>query len=211
MELPDDHELARSALLVVDIMNDFAKPEGAYTRMGYSSLAETERAMLITNNQRLIRAMRAAERPIVYVRGEFRPDGLDHARSLENERKKPFPPDIPFKIMGTWGAQIIDELAPNPEDVVVVKKGHSGFGFTELDPILRRLGVETCVATGGGAPGCLSDTVREGAGYGYDFLIVRDAAYRPNAPVLGELSEHCGRLVTTEEVLDLLGESQQRI
>ena len=204
MKLPADHPLARSALLIVDIMNDFASPGGAYLAMGYSSLTPEQREVLVANNQRLIRAMKAAGRPVVYVRGDYRADDLDSAQSWIKRKTQTFTTDAPFKIIGSWGAQIIDELAPSPEDVVVVKKGHSGFGFTEIEPVLRRLGVETCVATGGGSSGCLSDTVREGAGWGFDFLVVSDAAYSANHPILTDLSEHCGELTTTKEILDML-------
>jgi ureidoacrylate peracid hydrolase len=188
----------------VDIMNDFASPGGAYLKMGYSSLTDEQREVLVSNNQRLIKAMRAVGRPIVYVRGEYRADDLDSAQSWIKKKTQTFTSDAPFKIIGSWGPQIIDELAPSPEDVVIVKKGHSGFGFTELAPVLQHLGVDTCVATGGGSPGCLSDTVREGAGWGYDFLVVGDAAYSANHPILKDLSEHCGSLTTTEEVLEML-------
>ena len=200
----DKRDLERSCLLIVDIMNDFVKPEGAFPRMGYSSSPPEETETMIRNNQRLIAAMRAAGRPIVYVRGEYRPDSLDAAWSFMNRVLKPLDPNIPYKLIGTWGPQIIDELEPEPEDVIVIKKGHSGYGFTELDPMLRRMGIEKCVATGGGSQGCLSDTVREGAGHGYYFYVVRDATYQLDHPVLVELAATCGQLTTTEDVLGLI-------
>jgi nicotinamidase-related amidase len=204
VRLTEDHELAQAALLIVDVMNDFVKPQGAKIVVGLSSLSKEDHDLLVTNNQRLIRAFRAAGRPIMYVRGEYRPDGLDSAQAWVKRRKQRFPKGMKFKEIGSWGAQIIDEIAPEDGDVVIIKKGHSGFGFTDIDPVLRHLGIELCVATGGGAPGCLSDTVRQGAGQGYDFWIVPDAAYKPNHEVLPTLADECGRLVTTDEVLDLL-------
>ena len=103
---------------------------------------------------------------------------------------------MPFKIAGSWGAQIIDELAPRDDEPVV--------GFTELDVVLGRLGITTCITIGGASTGCLSDTVREGAGYGYEFLIVPDAVYRPNDPVVEQL-RHLADVSTTDDVLAALG------
>jgi hypothetical protein len=51
----------------------------------------------------------------------------------------------------------------------------------------------------------LSDTVRQGAGHGYDYWIVPDAAYRPYHHVLPTLADECGRIVSTDEVLSALG------
>jgi nicotinamidase-related amidase len=86
---------------------------------------------------------------------------------------------------------------------VVVKKNQSAFWFSELDQVLRRLGVETLITTGGATTGCLNDTVREGAGLGYEFLVVVDAVYKPNHPVLPSLQHAC-TLTTTDEMVEAL-------
>lgn len=196
-------DVNRTALLIIDMMNDHVHPEGVSNRY-FGGLTRDDREMLIANNRRLLITARRMVIPVIHVRGEIRWDMLDSATAEARRRKRPrHPPDVPFKIKGTWGAQVIDELAPVEGEVVIIKKGHSGFGFTELDQMLRQLGVKLCITTGGAATGCLSDTVREGAAFGYDFVMVSDAIYRPNHPVLSAL-EHYGTKSTTEEVLAAL-------
>ena len=53
-----------------------------------------------------------------------------------------------FVVEGTWGAQIVDDLAPQQGEHLVVKKGFAGFSNTPLDTILRNMGVTTCVVSG---------------------------------------------------------------
>jgi nicotinamidase-related amidase len=201
-----------SALLIVDVMNDFVDEQGAFLRLGYATLTPEERSVLIRNNQALIERMREIGRPVVYIRGEYRSDHLDWFGAWIKQKARPPGIDIPegtsvaLKEPGSWGAQIIDEIAPQPDDVIVVKKGHSGFGFTEAALVLRNLGIKTCIATGGASSGCLSDTVREGVAVGIDFVIVRDATYPAADPVLAILADHCGLLATTEHVLRMLDE-----
>jgi biuret amidohydrolase len=191
-------------LLIIDMMNDHMHPDGVSARY-FGGLTDAQRSAIIANDVRLLEAARAKGLPVVHIRGENRWDTLDSATAEARRRKRPkHPPDVPFKIAGSWGAQIIDELAPRDDEPVVIKRGHSGFGFTELDVVLERLGISHCITIGGASTGCLSDTVREGAGYGYEFLIVPDAVYRPNDPVVEQL-RHLADVSTTDEVLAALG------
>lgn len=186
------------------MMNDHIHPEGVSARYGQGR-SDEERELIVGNNQRLLRAARADGRPVVHVRNEYRWDNLDCGTSdtRKREHRANYPPDEPYKIIGTWGTQIIDELAPNDDEPVIVKKNQSAFWFSPLDQVLMHLGVQTCLTTGGAVTGCLNDTVREGAGYGYDFIIITDAVYKPNHPALPSL-QHCASLATTDEVLAAL-------
>ena len=185
-----------TALLIVDMMNDHIHPDGAAMRY----LGEADRTTVVGNAERLLHAMRARSQPVVHVRNEYRWDNLDCGTTEARLRQRPLPPGVPNKIIGTWGAQIIDELTPSEVEPVIVKKNQSAFWFTPLDLVLRRLGVDTCVIVGGAAGGCLNDTVREGVGYGYAFQVVRDAVYPADSPVLNTLAERA-TLVTTDQVL----------
>jgi nicotinamidase-related amidase len=192
-----------TALLIVDMMNDHVHPDGAAARYLGSGLTGAQRVRLLANARRLLHATRAAGRPVVHVRNEYRWDGLDCGTTEARLRQRPLPPGVPNKIAGTWGAQIIDDLAPAADEPVLVKKNQSAFWFTPLDLLLRRLGVQTCITLGGAAGGCLNDTVREGVGYGYEFLVLSDAVYPVGSPVLDSLAERAD-LLTTDEALALL-------
>jgi nicotinamidase-related amidase len=110
------------------------------------------------------------------------------------------PADAPYREIGSWGAQFLDGLEQKASDIVVDKKGNSAFGFTPLHRILRNTGVRHCLVTGGAVSGCVSDTIREGIGLGYEMTMITDAAYPLNAPYTKEIAE-LGQVRTTEEVL----------
>src|SRR5687768_11219682 len=151
MEVPMTPELPLegSALLIIDMMNDHIHIDGTATRY-FGGLSPEHREVIVGNNVRILEAARAKGLPVVHVRGENRWDTLDSATAEARRRKRPkHPPEVPFKIIDTWGAQIIDELAPRDDEPIVIKKGHSGYGFTELDEIFKRLGVRSCITTGG--------------------------------------------------------------
>jgi nicotinamidase-related amidase len=189
-----------TGLLIVDMMNDHVHADGAAARYVGSGLTDAQRRTLVANAQRLLEAARARRRPVIHVRNEYRWDNLDCGTTAARLRQRPLPPGVPNKIVGTWGAQIIDELAPAADEPVVVKKNQSAFWFTPLDLLLRRLEVQRCLVVGGATGGCLNDTVREGVGYGYEFLVVTDAVYPVGSPILDSLA-HRAALVTTDEAL----------
>jgi nicotinamidase-related amidase len=189
-----------TGLLIVDMMNDHVHADGAACRYLGSGLTDVQRAALLGNTRRLLQQARTAGWPVVHVRNEYRWDNLDCGTTEARLRQRPLPPGVPNKIVGTWGAQIVDHLAPVEDEPVVVKKNQSAFWFTPLDLLLRRLDVQRCLVAGGAAGGCLNDTVREGVGYGYEFVVVSDAVYPVGSPVLDSLREHA-TLTTTDEVL----------
>jgi nicotinamidase-related amidase len=190
--LPAAVEPPGYALIVVDIQNDFVQPDGAMHRYGHSGMSDGERARIIANNESLAAAMRARGWPVIYVRDVQSWHGRDTVLGPMMRRAIPMPAEANFIKEGTWGAEFVDGLGRQGSDIEIVKRGNSAFGFTPLHRTLRNLRVRRCLVTGGAVIGCLSDTVREGAGLGYDLTIVSDAVYPPADPyleVLGELSE----------------------
>ena len=100
------------------------------------------------------------------------------------------------------------ELAPQKNDYVLIKKGQSAFGFTPLHRLLRNLAINRCVVTGGAVTGCVSDTVREGAGLGYRTVVVSDATYPPRSPYLASLTGRA-EINTTDEVMRVLQSEEE--
>lgn len=192
--------VSKTALLLVDIQNDFVHPEGFQHRMGYGRLTEEERAVIIRNNQRLIQTMGEAAAPIVFTVTAYRRDKLDDAAPPIAPRNRPVPPGETFILEGSWGAKVVSGLEIHEGDFVITKKGRSAFGFTPLHRIFRNLGVTKCIVTGGGIHGCVEDTIREGVGLGYLFTVVTDAIYEPDSPILSVLANHAD-FRTTDEVV----------
>jgi len=194
---------SKTALLLIDLQNEFVHPDGFHERLGYAHMSAEERDLVIRNNQRLLRAMREKGSPIIFVITLYRKDRLDDASSPTAIRNRPMPPGEDYLLAGTWGAQVHEGLEVRDEDLVIPKKGRSCFGFTPLHRVLRNLKVDRLIVTGGGIYGCVEDSIREGSGFGYRFTVVSDATYEPNSPVLKILAERVDCKSTDEVLADL--------
>jgi nicotinamidase-related amidase len=171
-----DYDLARAALLVVDMTNDFGHPDGAYPRHGLSC---GPLGLIVPAVGQLITAVKAAGLPVVlcsqvvYATSDgtgISSPGLIGARPwLLHEGLR----------RGTWGTAMLDGL-PEP-DLVVEKPRASGFHATPLDLILRGLGVETTIVVGGFTNQCVESTVRDAWALDYRVVLPRDgcAAFEP--------------------------------
>ena len=209
---PTGPEIEKSALIIVDMQNDFVHPEG---RFGMMAKQEPERkidheflASPTPRIKQLAAAFRDAGRPVVYIAHVLSPDYSDAAFPYWRHDR---PSNSQFIVEGTWGAEIIDELTPDEGEHLVVKKGFGGFSNTPLDTILRNLGVTTCVVTGVTTCVCVSTTIRGGVEKNYRMIIVGDGT----AEVQRDAHEHelktmarvFADVKTTDEVIDLLAVS----
>lgn len=133
---------------------------------GLAVLAEEARREALPNIVRLLPAARSAGVRVVHCLAQRRPDGLGanhNARIFAGNRAHI---DI---APGSDGATLLAELGPEPTDIVLTRwHGVGPMGGTDLDPILRNLGVSTIVAVGVSLnvaiPNLVMDTVN--AGYG---------------------------------------------
>jgi ureidoacrylate peracid hydrolase len=169
----------RSALLIVDMQNDFLHPDGNFSHIAREHPeANIDMPFLIAtipNVKRLANAFRAAGRPVVYLAHVLKPDYSDAAFPYWRLRMEPGGGNRTHCVEGTWGAQIIDDLEPEEGEHLVAKKGFGGFSNTPLDTILRNMGVTTCVACGVTTCVCVSTTIRGGVEHNYRMIVVSDA------------------------------------
>lgn len=146
---------ARTALLIVDMQNDFLHPEGAYGRAGQSAemiAALPARVAPVAN------AMRAAGGLVVSTQFTLVPGrGGDPMISPHLKKLRPFLGRGDFT-PGSWGNQMVDELGT--ADVVIEKIAYSAFYMTRLEWVLRRLGVEDLLVAGIVTNGGVASTVR---------------------------------------------------
>jgi ureidoacrylate peracid hydrolase len=114
-----------------------------------------------------------------------------------------------FIVEGSWGAEIVDELAPKASEHRVVKKGFGGFDHTELDLVLHNLGVDTCVVCGVTTCVCVSTTARGAVARNYRLVIARDAVAEVDRETheaeLRTMARAFGDVRPTDEILALLG------
>jgi nicotinamidase-related amidase len=169
-----------SALLIVDMQNDFLHRDGNFSHIAREHPeAKIDMPFLmgtIPNVKRLADAFRAASRPVVYLAHVLKPDYSDAAFPYWRVGIEPASGNRTHCVEGTWGAQIIDELKPQEGEHLVVKKGFGGFSNTPLDTALRNMGVTTCVVSGVTTCVCVSNTIRGGVEYNYRMILVSDAA-----------------------------------
>jgi nicotinamidase-related amidase len=146
--------MKKEALLVIDMLNDFVLPGAPL------EVPDTRR--IIKNIQKEVDRARAAGRPVVYVCDAHAPDDREFA-------KFGWPA---HSVRGSKGAEVIDELAPRPGDVVVHKTTYSGFYNTSLDDVLKKLGVDSLRLTGCVTHICIMITASDAVLRDYEVTVV---------------------------------------
>jgi nicotinamidase-related amidase len=179
---PVTADLARSALVVVDMQNDFCTAGGWLHSIGVdvSPLAPAIEAL-----QSLVPAARAAGVPVVWLNWGNRedqanvPPGVAHVYDPEGRGAgigAVMPNGSMVLTKGSWGAALVDGLTAEAGDLHVDKYRMSGFWDTPLDSILRNLRVDTLFLAGVNSDQCVSSTLVDGACLGYDVVLVDGAS-----------------------------------
>jgi ureidoacrylate peracid hydrolase len=202
----------RSALLIVDMQNDFLHRDGNFSHIAREHPeAQIDLPFLIgtiPNVKRLADAFRAAGRPVVYLAHMLKADYSDAAFPYWRVGIEPASSNRTHCVEGTWGAQIIDDLKPREGEHLVVKKGFGGFSNTPLDTVLRNMGVTTCVVSGVTTCVCVSMTVRGGVEYNYRMILVSDAVAEVDRATheaeLKTMARIFADVKTTDEVIGML-------
>lgn len=179
----------KSALLIVDMQNDFCSKGGWMDSKGID--VSPNRAP-IEPLQRLVRSFRDQSMPVVWVNWGVRKDLLNIYPSLRHAHNKsgqevnlcePVPGTRSEVLRsGSWGAQVVDELNPGDRDVQVTKHRFSGFWDTELDTVLRNLGVRTLFIGGVNMDQCVMTTLEDASFLGYDTILVEDGTATTSPP-----------------------------
>jgi ureidoacrylate peracid hydrolase len=156
-----------TALLVIDVQNDFCHPEGGLARRGNDV---SRLAALLDPIGALMAEARAAGVLVVCFRivGSAATDS-DAWAALSDGAEHELVPE------GSWGAAYVDGLPVELADLELVKHRHSGFVGTGLDEELRRRGIRTVVLAGGVTNVCVEGTAREAADRDYYVVVLDDA------------------------------------
>lgn len=146
----------RTALLLVDLQNDFLHAKGAYARGGSSAVAI---AALPSRLAPLAAAMRAKGSLVISTHFTLVPGfGGEPIISPHLKQLRPFLRKGDFA-PGSWGHAVVDELQPT--DISIEKVAYSAFYMTRLEWVLRKIGVEHLVVGGIVTNGGVSSTVRD--------------------------------------------------
>jgi ureidoacrylate peracid hydrolase len=185
-------DLARAAVILVDMQNAFATRGGMFDLSGMDISGARN---VIEILQRVVEAGRAAGVQVVHVKMEYDaalansggPDSPNWHKELALllMRKRP---ELKGKVLtaGEWDAEIVDELKPRPEDWVVSKTRYSGFCGTPLDSLLRTRGIRTLFFGGIATNVCVESTLRDGFFLDYWPVLLRDATMQAGPAMLQE-------------------------
>ena len=173
-EVPIDP--THAALLIVDVQNYCAHPNGAAWR-GHAPAPyffRTLREVVIPNLQLLQSACRRAQIEVVYAAVENmtwdgRDRGLDYKISGI---------DVP---RGSWDARVLDEIAPAEDEMIFRKTSSSVFISTNIDYVLRNLEVRSLIIAGMMTDQCVESAVRDACDLGYLVTLVTDACVADSA------------------------------
>ncbi|MYS92339.1 isochorismatase family protein [Streptomyces sp. SID5464] len=174
-------DLARCALVVVDMQNDFCSPRGWLASIGLD-VSGADR--LIASIAGTLPALRDAGVPVIWLNWGSRPDRVNippnvlHAYDLAGTGGgigSVLPGgDSPVLEEGSWGAAVVDGLEPDARDIRITKHRMSGFFDTPLDSVLRNLRVDTLLFAGVNADQCVLATLTDAACLGYDAVLLED-------------------------------------
>ena len=175
-------DLNRTAIIVVDMQNDFCHPDGWLAGIGVD--VSPARAP-INPLQRLLPGLRSAQVPVIWLNWGNRADKANLPPSTLHVYKPtgretgigdPLPNGANVLEKGSWAAAVVDELEIAETDISVDKFRMSGFQDTELDSVLRNLGVATVLFAGVNADQCVLCTLQDANFLGYDCILVEDCS-----------------------------------
>jgi nicotinamidase-related amidase len=164
---------AHTALIVVDLQNDFCALDGLWGSLG---LDLTMTAKVLPNVQRLIAGARRAAVPVIYIQMTNLPDlaSQSPSRLRYSAKKLRLTPEQVICKIGSWGAEFLPEIAPQPVDLVIQKWRYSAFDGTPLDQVLRSKGVQTVVVCGATTSVCVEGTARDAFTHDYYTVLPTD-------------------------------------
>ncbi|MFV9667564.1 pyrimidine utilization protein B [Pantoea sp. ARC607] len=179
---------AQSALIVVDMQNAYAT-EGGYLDLAGFDVSATR--PVIAKIHQAVTAARAAGVQIIWFQNGWDSDYVEagdagspnfhKSNALKTMRKRP---ELQGSLLskGSWDYALVDELVPQPGDIVLPKSRYSGFYNTPLDSMLRSRGIRHLIFTGIATNVCVESTLRDGFFLEYFGVVLEDATYQAGPP-----------------------------
>lgn len=208
-------DTAKTAVIVVDMENDFGSKGGMFDLAGID-ISMIQKAVGPT--AKVLAAARKANIKIVYLKMGFHsdlsdlgaPDSVNRTRHLQMHVGKTVraPDGTASRILirDTWNTDILPQLKPQPGDAVLYKTRFSGFYQTELDNVLKKLGIKHLIFTGCTTSVCVDSTIRDAMFRDYQPVLLADCTGEPIGYGLPR-SNHEASLLTIEVLLGWVSSS----
>ena len=210
-------DTARTAVIVVDMQNDFGSKGGMFDRAGID-ISGIQKAVAPT--AKVLTSARRAGIKIIYLKMGYRPDlsDLGAPDSVNRERhlrmgvgqavRAPDGRESRILIRDTWNTDIVPELKPQASDDVIYKTRFSGFYETDLDARLKKVGIRHLIFTGCTTSVCVDSTVRDAMFRDYLPVLLADCMSEPIGYGLPR-SNHDASLLAAEVLLGWVSGSDQ--
>lgn len=165
---------AHTALVVVDVQNDFCAPDGYFAQRGCDL---TLMEQMVPRIRRVLEAARGIGLPVVFTQTTHEPDYANIAPAWMRYAFLRYgdPPAVAPVMKGSDGHQVVEALQPIAGETIVEKPRHSAFVGTSLDLVLRCRGVQSLVITGCMTQACVETTARDAVCYDYYTVVLADA------------------------------------
>ena len=183
---PEAIQLApeQTALIVIDMQNAYTS-KGGYLDLAGFDVSTTQ--PVVENIKKAVAAAHAAGIQVIYFKngwdeqyveaGGVNSPNFHKSNALKTMRKQP---ELQGKLLakGGWDFELIDELQPLAQDIVIEKPRYSGFFNTALDSMLRSKGIRNLVFVGIATNVCVESTLRDGFFLEYFGVALGDACYQ---------------------------------
>ena len=218
---PREVDPTRSALIVVDMQNAFASKGGMFDLSGLD-ISGAQRVIDLIRET--LDVARSAGIQLVYLVMGYDeamttcggPDSPNWHKEL-GLRLVRMRPELKGKVLtqGQWDWQVVDELQPQPGDLVINKTRYSGFYGTPLDSMLRTRGIRTLFFAGIATNVCVESTLRDAFFLDYWPILLHDATMQAGPPLLQEatiknVENYLGWTLTTSEFIQTVNQSRLR-
>lgn len=189
---------AHTALLLIDVQNDFVSPEGATGRRESMPLVQTAVARMPA----LLEAARTAGCTVVHVHAEYgqhvrhvgspyrfpstltREGAVWSLSAAEVDDAHQFAPgEVEVCLPGSWGGRALEAVAPQPGELQITKHRFSAFVDTPLEVMLRARGIRTLIVAGVTTNCCVESTVRDASMLDFHVVVAEDAVGVKNSVV----------------------------
>lgn len=200
-QFTDRVDPAHTAIVVVDMQNDFCAQGGSLDRR--LGCDEAANAALADRIMALVAAGRARGAPIVWVQAIYDDKYVPPPMLAKAAERGDTGPRC---AEGSWGADFY-RLRPDDGDILIRKHCYSAFQGTPLDQLLRRRGVRTLVVTGVSTNICVESTFRDGHSRGYYIVVPADCVASPapdlHAATLRNVETLIGDVTAAEDLIAL--------
>jgi ureidoacrylate peracid hydrolase len=210
-------DTARTAVIVVDMQNDFGSKSGMFDRAGID-ISGIQKAVAPTAH--VLEVARSAGIKVIYLKMAYQPDlsdlgdpdSVNRVRHLQLGvgQNVTAPDGSPSRVLirDTWNSDILAELEPHADDAVIYKTRFSGFYDTDLDARLRELDIKSLIITGCTTSICVESTVRDAMFRDYLCVLLGDCMSEPIGDGLPR-SNHDASLLSTEVLLGWVSDSHK--